>query len=177
MTPLERESVHRLAGTFGRLSLAAELVAQAKPGPARAALVDRMEAVRRTSLQDFAAAMEAFSPQPDPQTSSAAEDPPRRAAEAPATSTSLRLPADAGGGRAVSPPRKRSMAPPLARAGAPSSDEAAELARYGVRRLPAERVAPSAPVRPVPGVHRTPGKFFADKPPLPANRPITPRLA
>lgn len=270
MDQRERDAVHRLAGAFSRLSLAAELVQQAQPGPGCASLVVRMETTRHQALRDFAAAMDVLSaPAPvesatelrdcleimlaaAPKPSSAALDPlPVGAAEAPATSTPLRLAPDAGGGRAVpaayaprpgtiaaealelaakgpftalqlasatkrggdvcattchqlkkrgllvyhpvplaarrnglsgtyslpgaEPPAaskpRPSMEPRLARIpGEALADEAAELARYGVRRVPVEQAA-RVSARAVPGV-QTKADFFATKDPLPAARPV-----
>lgn len=266
MTPAERAAVHALAGAFGRLSLAAELVYQTPAGPARAALVDRMEAARKLALAEFAAAQNVLAAERPPQQASSeapAKPPPSiLAAEAPPTSTTPRLPPDAGGRRAVSaraskapkpgtlteaalklaavgpfttldlaratgrdvavcttvcsqlkqqgvlayakvsaqermrgvrgtyslpgaaepaPPvedakPRRSMEPRPARAGEPLADEAAELARYGVRRVPVEQ-AVRVSARSVPGVHTKVADFFADKPALPPARPVTPRYA
>lgn len=75
------------------------------------------------------------------------------------------------------PPKRRpSMEPRLARSSEPVADEAAELARYGVRRLPPEQAA-RVSARAVPGVHRTVDDFFADKPELPPARHVQPRYA
>jgi hypothetical protein len=65
-----------------------------------------------------------------------------------------------------------SMAPRPARAGEPLADEAAELARYGVRRVSPEQAAKSAARAQVTGVHRTAKDFFAAKEPLPKARPV-----
>lgn len=233
LTSAQRAAVHRMAGAFNRLSLAAELVALTPPGAARAAQVERMEAARKSALLDFAAAMDALSPPSAiPETSSADPvqppgPPPPRAEQPPATSTTPRLTADAGGGRpavhAPAPGTIRAMAvelaaqgpfyvgqlvartgkpmatcrtvcgqlkdmgllrylpPPGGRSRGRSGQYAAALpvdeASYGVRRVPVEQARPSEPRREVPGVHRTPGAFFADKEPLPPARPVPPRFS
>jgi hypothetical protein len=58
MTPAERKAVHKLAGAFSRLSLAAELAAL------DAGQLPALERVRKLALGDFAAAMDALAQQP-----------------------------------------------------------------------------------------------------------------
>jgi hypothetical protein len=64
------------------------------------------------------------------------------------------------------------MEPRLARAGEPAADPEAELARYRVRRVPAEQAVRVSARAPVTGVHRTAADFFAAKEPLPKARPV-----
>jgi hypothetical protein len=73
---------------------------------------------------------------------------------------------------------RRSMEPRAARVGEPAGDEAAELERYGVRRVPVEQAAKDrGPRAQVTGVYRSKADFYADKPALPAARPVVPRYA
>ena len=148
MTPAERAAVHALAGAFSRLSLAAELaVLDAGQLPA-------LERVRKLSLLDFAAGMDALAA--PPQTSSAVpppEDHPAALSEAPAASTTHRdCSPDAGGGRAV----------PSART----------TPRMVVQQGPARVVHPPRG-RSARAELAAAEAFLADKPALPKARPVT----
>ena len=60
MTPAERAAVHKMAGAFSRLSVAAQMLALADSFESEQARRAQLERVRVKAMADFAAAMDAL---------------------------------------------------------------------------------------------------------------------